>query len=143
MTLLCGTDHFVRYCSKSKLDEHDQPATSAFYLRRREDGQPEEGLSVNWIEHFRPASVEQAVDQIRGSIQVNVTSNGRFALINVGDAKTTARQEYNRSLDVRHDPNCNDKSHCLVTGYTQIEDIELALVLREQTKQVLPGKVVD
>ncbi len=55
--------------------------------------------------------------------------NGRFAVFNVGAAKTAAREASGRTLHIEHLPLDDDKSHAGVFGYTH-DDLAVALEIK-------------
>ena len=138
--MLPDDDNVVRYCPKGKQTEDRKPAVTAFYLNKEGD----DGLSVNWIEYFRLPALAEALASVRSVMKgknYTLRKSGLFALINVGGARKAALKNYNRQLQITHDPKPheNDYSHSTVVGYRAKNDIQLALVLKEQTNGVYPG----
>ena len=113
-----------------------QPSTSADYLcpwlAFFTPRQGEEYLSVNWLEYFGetnlPAAVERVREVFRGK-NYQVRPNGRFAVLNVGAAKTAVREGVDRSLRINHLPLVDDESHSGILGYTS-QDLAVAVELR-------------
>ncbi len=94
-------DHVARYCKPSSVDEQGMPMASAFQLRSGE-----QHLSVNWLEHGGTRDVEAAIQQVRSgfvSRRYRLRGNGRFAVLNVGVAKTTVRHALGHSLGYASD----------------------------------------
>ena len=96
---------------------------AAFRLRRADDGQLEAGLSVNWVEHFRKPSPQEAIgplcEILKGKGRT-IGGESKFALVNVGAAKTAALKF--TSLMIVTDPEPKDPSHALVMGYGLYND---------------------
>ena len=91
-------DHVARYCKPSSVDGQGMPMASAFQLRSGE-----QHLSVNWLERGGTRDVHAAMTQVRSgfvSRGYRVRGNGRFAVLNVGSAKTTVRQALGHSQNL-------------------------------------------
>ncbi len=73
--------HVARYVKPSLVDG-DEVDAAAFVLR-----QGEAGLSVNWLEYFGGRDRRRQVDAVRGMLRLNLSKNGRFATLNVGETK--------------------------------------------------------
>jgi hypothetical protein len=57
------------------------------------DGKLEEGQSVNWVEYFEKAMPKEAIAPLREIFtkkQFKIGATAKFALLNVGAAKTAA-----------------------------------------------------
>ena len=81
--------HIARYC-RPKQTEQGFPSVRAFHLRPAD----KDALSVNWLEHYtrnhKVVSADErelVIAQIRDHIQMDPSSNGRFAVLNVGQVK--------------------------------------------------------
>ena len=99
---------------------------NAFSLR-----QGENHLSVNWLEYFNETELNAAVERVREvfrSKDFQVRPNGRFAVMNVGAAKTAAHEAVGRTLNIDHLPLSDDESHAGILGYTS-EDLAVAIEL--------------
>ena len=119
-------DHVARYCKPSSVDEQGMPMASAFQLRSGE-----QHLSVNWLEHGGTRDVEAAIQQVRSgfvSRRYRLRGNGRFAVLNVGVAKTTVRHALGHSLSIDHIPHDDDQSHAGIHGYAS-DDLAVAVEL--------------
>lgn len=120
-------DHVGRYCKPSSVDEQGMPMASAFQLRSGE-----QHLSVNWLEHGGIRDVDTAMRTVRSGF-VNrgyrLRGNGRFAVLNVGSAKTTVRHALGHSLRVDHLPLDDDQSHAGIHDYTS-DDLAVAVELK-------------
>ena len=73
--------HIVRYV-KPSLVEDETVDGSAFLLRPDEPG-----LSVNWLEVFGYDDENHQLSKIRRLFRLKLSSNGRFAKLNVGATK--------------------------------------------------------
>ena len=119
-------DHISRYCKPSSIDENGRPMVNAFSLRQGEDH-----LSVNWLEYFDETELNAAVERVRGVFRskgFQVRPNGRFAVLNVGVAKTAVHEAVGRTLNIDHLPLSDDESHAGILGYTS-EDLAVAIEL--------------
>ena len=82
-------DHLWRHCKPSSIDAFGMPMASAFEL------QPgEQYLSAKWLEYFDTLDLTIAVNEVRKAFLdkgYRLRQNGRFAVLNVGAAKTAVR----------------------------------------------------
>ena len=120
-------DHVARYCKPSSVDEQGMPLASAFQLRSGE-----QHLSVNWLEHGGTRDVDGGMRTVRfGFVNrgYRLRGNGRFAVLNVGTAKTTVRQALGHSLSIDHLPLDDDQSHAGIHGYKS-DDLAVAVELK-------------
>lgn len=121
MTDLDHSHHFFRHIKKSWTDgDFIEPA--AFRLRR-EGGQFEKGLSVNWLEYFQKPTPQDAIAPLRDILIKKgrtVGGQSKFALLNVGAAKDAAAQY--TTVAIVLDEEENDPSHSLITGYEAYND---------------------
>ena len=93
--------------------------------------QDEEYLSVNWLEYFSESDSTDAVQRVREVFRdknYRVRQNGRFAVLNVGAAKTAAYEGVDRALSIDHLPVSNDQSHAAIRGYGS-DDLSVAVEL--------------
>src|SRR5260370_41830236 len=91
---------------------------AAFRRKKKEDGKIEEGLSVNWVEYFQKATPQEAIPLLRDTFvrkgrKVGTTS--KFALLNVGAAKTAAMKYATVAIVLNAQD--DDKSHSLIKVY--------------------------
>jgi len=96
---------------------------AAFRLRKQENGEWEEGLSVNWVEYFQKAIPQEAIAPLRDTLVKKgrtVSPQSRFALLNVGTAKTAAARYTPVAIVLDAEP--DDPSHSLVKGYEAYND---------------------
>jgi len=121
MTDLDHAHHFLRHIKKSWTDgDFIDPA--AFRLRK-EGGQFEQGLSVNWLEYFQASAPQDAIAPLRDILirkGRTVGGQSKFALLNVGAAKDAAATYTPVAIVLDEEP--NDPSHSLVKGYEAYND---------------------
>jgi hypothetical protein len=130
--------HFFRHIKKSWIDE-DFIDPAAFRLREQ-DAQFENGLSINWVEHFKKSTPQEAVAPLRKTLENKGRSIGgqsKFALLNVGAAKEAAALY--TSVSIVLDAEANDPSHSLVKGYEAYND-QVAEELAKVIIQTFPAK---
>ena len=121
-------DNLSRYCKPSYVDGNGLPMVSAFELKK----EGEEYLSVNWLEYFDAPDRAAAVNEVRRAFLdkgYGLRKNGRFAVFNVGAAKTAVREGAGRTLRIDHVPLDDDLSHAGVFGYTE-DDFAVAVELK-------------
>ena len=95
------------------VDESGRPMTSAFAMRS-----DEEQLPVNWLEFFDPR-VEVAVNRVREALLeqgIQLRSNGRFALLDIGMVKAAVKRSLGRSLHVNRLSPQDDPSGAAIVG---------------------------
>ena len=87
--IIYDEEHIARYCRPNDTDQ-GMPSPGAFNLRPIDKGQ----LSVNWLEFFSPLWLvinknhrELVLKQVGDVIQMDRSSGGLFAVLNVGLAK--------------------------------------------------------
>lgn len=134
--------HVARYCKPSTVDPLDRlPTVAAFQLRESDDH-----LSVNWLEFFGLDDHNAAMAQLRAAFDTKgytLRPNGRFAVLNVGDAKTAINAaDLHVTLDIKHWPidEPPDPSHSGIFGYEAAE-LAVAVELKALVTQdkVHPG----
>lgn len=111
-------NHIVRYVKPSMIQDDGTADGSDFRLRpTRPD---ETGLSVNWLEAFKPGKRNQ-LDEVRRLCRLRRQPNGRFAEMNVGTILREVAEEL-ETLRIVHDPLEAmgefeaDPSHAEITG---------------------------
>ena len=111
-------DHIVRYVKPSMIQDDGTADGSDFRLR---PARPDEtGLSVNWLEAFKPGKRNQ-LDEVRRLCRLRRQPNGRFAEMNVGTIMREVAAEL-ETLQIVHDPLEAtgefeaDPSHAEITG---------------------------
>ncbi len=91
MTDLDPSHHIFRHVGGASIDgDFIEPAA---FRRKEKHGKIEKGLSVNWVEYFQKPTPQEAIPLLRDTFvrkgrKVGTTS--KFALLNVGAAKTAA-----------------------------------------------------
>lgn len=122
------TDHVCRYC-KPRAVENGKPLVAAFELRENE-----RDLSVNWVEYFRLTDREQAICEIRKAFRAKgfkIKASGRFAVLNVGEIKSTAKERTETDLQVLEWPENNDLSHSAIFFGHSADDLMIPQLLYE------------
>lgn len=127
------SNHVLRYC-KPRTVTNGKIAESAFDFRPGE-----EFLSVNWMEYFGDITANAQVEKVREDMSksLNLSANGRFAMVNVGDVK-----KHIESAEVKHLPEPENPSHAGI--YVHGEDrlaVILGLAHLVAPGGVFPGRV--
>ena len=103
--------HIFRHIKKSWLDgEFVDPA--AFRLKTLDNGQLEDGLSINWVEYFQRPTPKEAVQPLRELLQRKgrtIGGESKFALLNFGVAKAAAAKFTKVEIVMDEEP--EDPSH--------------------------------
>ena len=119
--------HVVRYIRPTLVWEDGSVDGSAFRLRAGENG-----LSINWIEHFGDQTKALQLEQIRRLSRITMRPRGRLAELNVGTTKRKTRDaaslrfERRPLSEERH--YAADPSHCEIFGLPDRESPQAALV---------------
>ena len=95
---LPDADHVSRYCSPGRIAD-GLPSAAAFELRPQD-----QYLSVNWLEYWGLSDLGVALDRVRGEFDLRVNENGRFAVLNVSEVKTTVEKVTQRRPSITHQP---------------------------------------
>lgn len=123
---LPDSDHVARYCSPQQVEEDGLPSARAFLPRKGEAS-----LSVFWLEYFAAANLNDAIGELRSTIDeqgtLTLKRNGRFAVINIGLAKRAVRTAGGVELAVEHAPTTDAPAHAEISG---INSFRLAHALR-------------
>ena len=86
--------HIFRHVGGASIDgDFIDPA--AFRRKIKDDGNMEPGLSVNWVEYFQKSTPQEAIPMLRDTFVTKgrtVGTTSKFALLNVGAAKTAAKK---------------------------------------------------
>ena len=140
---LSDTDHVARYCRPATVPKGRLTA-AAFFLRPASETRAEEKyLSVSWLEYFGDRDKEVAMKHVRSVVENNMdtTSNGRYAVMNVGEIiEFGASLQPPRQMKVLHLPMKDYCCHSGVFGYTAAEKgIAAKLSLLVKPEQILPG----
>ena len=139
MTDLDPSHHIFRYVGGASIDgDFIEPA--AFRRKKKVDGKIEEGLSVNWVEYFQKPTPQEAIPLLRDTFvrkgrKVGTTS--RFALLNVGAAKTAAMKY--ATVAIALDAQNDDPSHSLVKGYDEALNDQVAEQLAKVIMAAYPA----
>lgn len=124
-------NHVMRHVPWSKLhkDENDNILgilPQAFALRDGEDG-----LSVNWVEHYEGSFDEQIVKTVQDiRVTVKVGPKGAFGVSTVIAVKETCKNT-TKSIKVVYWPNSKNPSHTLIR-HLPAEDIALLDALSKE-----------
>jgi hypothetical protein len=126
MTDLEPSHHIFRHIGGASIDgDFIDPA--AFRRKRKEHGQIEEGLSVNWVEYFHQPTAEEAIPLLRDVFVKKgrrVGGQSKFALLNVGAAKAAAMKYATVSIVL--DERDEDQAHSLVKDYDEAINDQVA-----------------
>jgi hypothetical protein len=154
--LIPDDHHIARYC-RPKQTEQGFPSVRAFHLRPAD----KDALSVNWLEHYtrnhKVVSADErelVIAQIRDHIQMDPSSNGRFAVLNVGQVKVAILEGGGSNPYVQSTPQPAkpaagrrpargpDPSHASVYGYSIDDNLDVAIQLLALINQddVFAGK---
>jgi hypothetical protein len=134
--VLPDPNHVVRHVPWNKLqrDEHDNVVgflPQAFALRENEDG-----LSVNWIEHFEGCHEERIVKTIQEIRKaINVKPKSAFGVSKVGAIKQTCRNAP-KAIKIVYWPNDNNVTHSLIR-HLPMDDISLLDELSREAFNIL------
>ncbi len=135
---LPDNDHFARYCRPQQIRK-GRPAVSAFVPRTNEDH-----LSVNWLEFFDADPLGVAVARVRedlGAI-LSLGVGGRFAVLNVGAAKSGVLTATGHLIRIEHAPLGGNLSHAGIYDYpTDLRAAALELRELATAQNVYPAVV--
>jgi hypothetical protein len=138
MADLDPSHHVFRHVGGAAIDgDFIDPA--AFRRKKKQNGQMEEGLSVNWVEYFQKPTPREAVPLLR-DVFLNkgrkVGVNSKFALLNVGAAKTAAMAY--ATIAIVLDEEDDDRSHSLVKDYDEALNDQVAEQLAKVIIEAYP-----
>jgi hypothetical protein len=128
MLELDPSHHVFRHVGGASIDgDFIEPA--AFRRKKKENGQLEEGLSVNWVEYFQKNTPQEAVPPLleiftKKGRRVGPKSESKFALLNVGAAKNAAAKY--TTVTIVLDEQEDDPSHSLVKDYDEALNDQVA-----------------
>ena len=132
-------DHIFRYVGGGAIDgDFIDPAA---FRRKIKDGKLEKGLSVNWVEWFEKTTPQDVVQPLREVLirkKFTVGATSKFALLNVGAAKTAA-SKYS-AVAIVSDKQPDDQSHALVTDYDEALNDQVAEQLAKVIITTYPTK---
>lgn len=117
------SDHILRHVKPTAFDEGRVQGAAFGWIPKG----PDDGLSVNWIEHADGTTVEDKIALIRRLRRLTWKKTHKLAVLNVGRVRADLRVKMaelglNCSPDVVHDPLTAtdmfpaDPTHCLITG---------------------------
>ena len=114
---LPNADRIARYCPPRQVVD-GLPLASAFIPRAHDLH-----LSVNWLEFFDTPNLTDAVDEMRTvfGAAFALRPNGRFAVLNVRNAKLVARAQLQRSVRIQHLPTDDNPAHSGIAGYSMTD----------------------
>ncbi len=106
------TDHVARYCSPRMVVD-GLPALEAFIPIP-----VDAPLSVAWVEYFGRAGDAVTFDELRDAVGAHLAlrENGRFAVLNVGQAKRATQLPQVGPLGITQAPRVDYPSHAEITG---------------------------
>jgi len=131
--------HIFRYVGGGSIEgDFIDPAA---FRRKVKDGKLEEGLSVNWVEYFEKATPKEAIAPLRETFvkkKFKIGATAKFALLNVGAAKTAAARY--TSVSIVLDAQENDPSHSLIKDYDEAFNDQVAEELQKVIIDSFPAK---
>jgi hypothetical protein len=132
--------HLFRYVGGSKIQ--DGVVDSSAFWRTEKNGVLEAGVSLNWVEWFGKDTPEEAVEPLREVFRKKgrtIAPTSQFALLNMGDAKEKAFKY--AAVSIAHDPQPDDESHALISGYQEALNEQVAEQLAKSVIASFPGKM--
>jgi hypothetical protein len=138
MADLDPSHHIFRYVGGASIDgDFIEPAA---FRRKVKDGKLEEGLSVNWVEYFKKATPKEAIAPLREIFdkKFKIGATAKFALLNVGAAKTAAARY--TAVSIVLDEQDDDPSHSLIKDYDDALNNQVAEELKKVINESFPAK---
>ncbi len=141
--LLPDDDHVVRYV-RPGLIEGEEVTGDAFLRKERENA-----LSINWLDYFRNQPKEQQLREVRRLFRLQVSPNGRFAELTVGQTRQHLADEL-EALKFVEDPltadpengHDEDLSHALIEGLPDPNQTpELAEMIGDMIAECIVGSL--
>jgi hypothetical protein len=130
MADLDPSHHIFRYVGGGSIEgDFIDPAA---FRRKIKDGKLEEGLSVNWVEYFEKSTPKEAIAPLRQIFdkkKFKIGATSKFALLNVGAAKTAAARY--TSVSIVLDAQENDPAHSLIRDYDEAFNDQVAEELQK------------
>jgi hypothetical protein len=129
MADLDPSHHIFRYVGGASIDgDFIEPAA---FRRKVKDSKLEEGLSVNWVEYFKKATPKEAIAPLREIFdkKFKIGATAKFALLNVGAAKTAAARY--TAVSIVLDEQDDDPSHSLIKDYDEAFNNQVAEELQK------------
>ena len=126
---LCNDSHVARYCPFTR-HQDEQPLPAAFELRNGEVF-----LSSNWIEYFDMPNLISGMRKVRVEFRKhhNMTKNGRFAVLDVGDTKKTIKSEHDTELLIEDLQDEDYPSHASI-NFSPEDNLVIPIILSEMVK---------
>jgi hypothetical protein len=140
MSELDPSHHIFRHVGGASIDG-DFVDPAAFRRKKKENGQLEEGLSVNWVEYFQKPTPQEAIPPLLGIFAKKgrkVGPKSKFTLLNVGAAKNAAA-EYT-TVAIVLDEQEHDPSHSLVKDYDEALNDQVAEQLAKVVIETFPSR---
>jgi hypothetical protein len=132
---IADAHHVARFCRKSSIDEDGRVAAGAFMLRKNVPGKgPEDCLSVNWLEKLEGGSTEERLQVLRHVHPLkNRTEREKFAVLNVGNARTKVHEQSTdkRWLRILERPSDSNPSHAAICGTAGEDEDNIAHILAD------------
>ena len=122
---LPDSDRIARYCRPGTLD-NEEPSGTSFRMREQDAC-----LSVNWVEYWEKSELDAAMRHIQEDLSqdLELSPNGLFAVLNVGQAKMIISAVTRQQATITHEPT-RVRSHAEVCGYKRNEfTVSAALAL--------------
>jgi hypothetical protein len=138
MADLDPSHHIFRYVGGASIDgDFIEPAA---FRRKVKDSKLEEGLSVNWVEYFKKATPKEAIAPLREIFdkKFKIGATAKFALLNVGAAKTAAARY--TAVSIVLDEQDDDPSHSLIKDYDEAFNNQVAEELQKVIIDSFPAK---
>ena len=137
---LLGSDEVSRYCSPNHYDRRrSEPRVSAFQRKPAErNSNPMKDPSFNRLQFFQLPDRACAINRVRQeflSSGYKLSTNGGFAVFNVGEAKAAALQIGNYRLLFTYDPVPPFCSHSLMSNLPT--DLREELVVATAIKRLV------
>ncbi len=130
-------NHVARLCWPGTIED-GQVTASSFYLRLGEDG-----LSVNWLEHFKSPNRESELVEVRKvytAKELNIRPRARIAVLKVGEVHNVVHGDFPQ-VEICHDreeneenPSLHDPSHAGIFGMGPSYEEVAELILQTNIK---------
>jgi hypothetical protein len=134
-TPLPDADHILRHVKPTAFDNGRVQGAAFGWMPK----QPDDGLSVNWIEHADGDTQDEKIEFIRARRRLTWKKSHKLAILNVGRLRTDVRQKmealgFDQCAEVVHDPlDATDQwpadpTHALIAGIPNNESPEAEAV---------------
>ena len=135
--------HVARLLRGTSVHEDGTVGGEAFRLRKRADDGWEGFLSVNWLEFLAPANRQAQIQALRAVLaaKLALSASARLAVLNVGEMRQYVREATSdrRDLQVLHEPEPGDSSHCGVYGLQPDQEL-IADLIAEVVREIHPAR---